>query len=76
MMKYPATSNALEHVSELIDSALREVVANSVETKRVLQRDAEHMRLLAQDLQPLVTLLREVAFVLKEGCGCDDTKQN
>ena len=76
MMKYPATSNALEHVSELIDSALREVVANSVETKRVLQRDAEHMRLLAQDLQPLVTLLREVAFVLKEGCECDDTKQN
>jgi len=76
MTKYPATADALECISALIGHTLKRVVNNLAEAQKMLQSDVAQIQLLTHDLQPLVTLLREVAFILKEGCECDDTKQN
>jgi len=69
-MKTPYTTFALETISKLIGDELENIVARSRATNQLSHEDTRLIRVLAEDVRPLATLLREIDYTLKAECDC------
>lgn len=70
MTQAPYTTFALDELSKLIGDLVHEVTTMARARQGTLEEDVRRLRLLTDDLKPLVTMLREIHFSILAGCNC------